>query len=177
MFSNPPGITPASHSQYVPNLPDGIEMSEPVLLTFLLRDKGVQNPTLSLTWPMALVAALVHDLQQSNADATSVAKQYAKLAHQIESQNLHTLSQSAPLLNGQEILATLQMRPTRLMQPIQTALLIWQFENAIAGRFDSGTEDEHKQAAREWLQMMWAEGKIVPFDAREAVSTKGKGKK
>lgn len=169
IFSSPQNISLATHTHFIPSLPSGIDISQPVLLALLLRDKTVQNPTLHLTWELALVASLVHDLRQAATTGTQVEgimAQYASLVDQIRSRNLAQLALSPPLLDGKEITKALAIKPSKAVQFIQTALLIWQFDAAVEGGLEGMTEEERKQQAAEWLKRVWADGKVIPEGER-----------
>lgn len=149
-------------------------------MTLLLRDKSVQNPPLNLTWDLSLAAALVNDLLPAGASgdtsqASSIIEAYSNTVDLIVSNDLVSLSQAQPVLDGKEILAALQLKPSRALQPIQTALFIWQVQSSIDGVLNGKDETQRKEMAAEWIKTMWAQGKIISIDQREEFLGKSKG--
>ena len=109
------------------------------------------------------------------AQASSIIEAYSDVINLIVWKDLVSLSQAQPILDGKELLATLDLKPSRALQPIQTALFIWQVQSSIDGILDGKDELQRKRMAADWIKTTWDQGKIIPVDQREEFLGKSKG--
>lgn len=161
----------------LPALPDGY-LSTIGLLTMLLRDKNVHNPAVSLDAYASLLLSMIRDLlqlqSQGDADALKpdqVVNWYAQLVSLIEEHELLSRQDEKPILDGNELLQLLELKPGPMTPKIQNALLIWQFQRARA--IDDAQREEQRVEAAGWIKEMWAQGQIVPEDQRAGQGGQG----
>lgn len=156
----------------VPSLGDA-KISPRALRALLLRhteapkhDKGMKVE-LRLLW--ALIADLASDrslwssslpaMHEAKAALRSpVAQLYVQLYKQLKQEDVLSRMNEKTLLNGEDVMKTLAIRPSGRLQPILKRVEAWQFDRDLGHM----SRQEARDACKAWLRHEWDSHGIIP---------------
>lgn len=171
----------ATHEQYrgrfIPSLGSN-QISERATRALLARHPEMHRTDIGITIELRLLWSLISDLtldhslwssstpsshEAEKALRSSVAENYYDFYRQLEREGVLSRIDERVILDGKEILETLQVKPGALMSIITKQVEAWQFDRDLRNRSIEDVKSECKQ----WLRSEWDRGGIVPLDQRE----------
>lgn len=171
----------ASNEQYrgrfIPSLGSS-KISERATRALLARHPELHRTDIGITIELRLLWSLISDLtldesfwssstpsahEAEKALQSPVAESYYHFYRQLEEESVLSRIDERVILDGKEILETLQVKPGALMSIITKQVEAWQFDRDLRNY----SVEDAKADCKQWLRSEWDRGGIVPIDERE----------
>ncbi|PWN34053.1 uncharacterized protein FA14DRAFT_136596, partial [Meira miltonrushii] len=164
--------------RFIPSLGSN-KISDRATRALLARHPELHRTDIGVTIELRLLWSLISDLtldeslwssstpsahEAEKALQSHIAESYYDFYRQLEEEGLLSRIDERVILDGKEILETLQVKPGALMSIITKQVEAWQFDRDLRNHSIEDAKTECKQ----WLRSEWDRGGIVPLDERAA---------